>query len=193
MRYCLPAAEWEAASVNRVDWPGQEQDESVPAAARPLPGQVAAMLRHLQMSTQSPGREAWSRARPPHLGWFTHRTACQSQGRWPDSGNGRVWEGARGNAGRRKPRNVARLGRGRLVRPAGEPARRGVVGNRHAGFGHSLRKTQMYRASTKRRPTDTGTGASGGFPRDCQIPSAAVKLQYRRHMNQVFESRLRRS
>jgi len=41
MRYYLPAAEWEAASVNRVDWPGQQQDESALAAARTLPGEVS--------------------------------------------------------------------------------------------------------------------------------------------------------
>ena len=79
-----------------------------------------------------------------------YHTACQSKGRRPDSGSGRVLEGARGNAGRRKPRNVAGLGGGRLARHAWEPARRGVVGTRHAGFGHSLRKTQMYGALTKR-------------------------------------------
>jgi hypothetical protein len=42
-------------------------------------------LRHLQMSARFPGWEDWSRARPPHLGWFAHRTGPGVPRQVPDT------------------------------------------------------------------------------------------------------------
>ncbi len=86
-----------------------------------------------------------------------YRTACPSQGRQPDSESGPGPNRPLGVLGRRGAARVGgNLGTspgwawGRLTWPAWELAGRGAVGSRHAGFGHSLRKAQVYCALTKR-------------------------------------------
>ncbi len=74
-----------------------------------------------------------------------YRPACQSQGRRPDSGSGRGLTGPIGRWGRGSAPARGSLG----TWPDWELARRGVVGNRHAGFGHALRKTQIRWALSK--------------------------------------------
>jgi hypothetical protein len=80
----------------------------------------------------------------------------KSAGRRPDSGSRRRLSGASlvlgpapGSASRRKRRPVPWLGLGAASVASSGVERRGVAGNREAGFDHSLRKTQIYWALTK--------------------------------------------
>ncbi len=74
-----------------------------------------------------------------------YRPACQSQGRRLDSGSGRGLTGPIRRWGRGAAPARGSLG----TWPDWELARRGMVGNRHAGFGHALRKTQIRWALSK--------------------------------------------